>query len=142
MEPTFTRLLVTTAMLVVCAATPALSEDHFGTSGPPSAGVPLDGPPPFVEAPFAEVDGNCTECELPWRHRTGAFGEFLYLRARDSKVAFAEVVDGPAAPNVVPIQFGQLILVDEDYSPAFRVGGSFALDCDSSVVGSYTHYET
>ncbi len=86
--------------------------------------------------------GGCDYPERGW-HRTGFFGEFLYLRARDAEVAFAEEVDGPAAPPPNQgIQVGPIAVVDPDYEPAFRVGFSKCLDTESSIQMKYAHFES
>ena len=85
--------------------------------------------------------GGCLYPQRGW-HRSGFFGEFLYLRARDAEVAFAEEVDGPAAPPVPGIQVGRIATVDPDFEPAFRVGFSKCLDTESSIVASYMHFRS
>lgn len=90
--------------------------------------------------------GNCCNdkcCPWYWQHRTGLFGELMYLRPRDVEVAYAVPVDGPvAAVNGNGIQIGPTALVDPDYSAGFRVGFAYALDCESSLAGTYWNLRT
>ena len=90
-------------------------------------------------------DSHCKDSCCPpfWAHRSSVFGEFLYLRSRDGEVSYAVPTDGAVvAPPNVPIQFGQVGVVDPDYSPGFRIGGSFALDECTSLVATYTFFES
>jgi len=82
----------------------------------------------------ADCKAKCC-CPPVWAHRTGVFGEFLYLRPRDSEVAYALPVDGD-----VPI--GPVALVDQDYSPGFRVGFQVALDECTSLVATYSQLDS
>jgi len=87
--------------------------------------------------------GKEASCLPFWAHRPGVFGEFLYLRSRDGEVSYAVPTDGAVvAPPNVPIQFGNLGVVDPDYSPGFRVGRSFCLDECTSLVATYTFFES
>ncbi|MCC9609171.1 hypothetical protein LOC68_06570 [Blastopirellula sp. JC732] len=72
-------------------------------------------------------------CDQRWAHRTGGYGEFLYLRARDADVAYAQIRDG-ATP------FGRTAVADPDYSSGLRVGFWSAWDCRSSLGVSYTGF--
>ncbi|TWT29919.1 Lpg1974 family pore-forming outer membrane protein [Blastopirellula retiformator] len=74
-------------------------------------------------------------CDQRWAHRTGGFGELLYLRARDAEVAYAQIRDG-ATP------FGRTGTVDPSYSTGFRVGFWSAWDCRSSLGVSYTGFDS
>jgi len=78
-----------------------------------------------------------------FKHRTGFFGDFLYLRPRNAEIAYALPIDGPVAPtlgNEVPI--GPTAVVDFEYEPAFRVGGVFRLNDGASLVGQYTYFRS
>jgi hypothetical protein len=59
----------------------------------------------------------------------------LYLRARDSEVAFALPVNG-----AIPI--GPVGVLDQDYSTGFRAGFSHCLDECTSLVATYSHFES
>ena len=83
---------------------------------------------------------SCTEdCPPYWEHRSGVFGEFLFLHARDADVHFSTPSDGLGI-NRVPID--NALVADPAYDPGFRIGGQFALSCKSSLVASYTWYES
>ncbi len=95
--------------------------------------------------------GDCTGCCGPaciprWGHRSGLFGEFLYLRARDAEVTYAAGVDGPTTPPGNPAdpgnQVGPLAIVDPDYEPAYRVGFTRALSECSSLRAAFTKFES
>ena len=80
---------------------------------------------------------------VPWQynHRTGLFGDFLYLRPRNADVAYALPIEGTAAlGDEVPI--GAVALVDQEYEPAFRVGGNWCLTEGASIRGQYTYFRS
>lgn len=79
------------------------------------------------------------DCPCFWQHRTGIFGEFLYLHPRDADIQYAAPVDG-FGTNAVPI--GQVGVADPDYQPGFRVGGSWALTPRSSLHAAFSHFES
>ena len=65
------------------------------------------------------------------------------LRPRDAEVAYAVPIDGAIVPPPDnPIQVGPVAMVDPDYSSGFRVGGSWALDQCTSIVATYTFFES
>ncbi len=76
-------------------------------------------------------------------HRSGFFGEFLYLRARNAEVAYALPIDGPVAPvlgNGIPI--GPTAIVDLEHEPNFRAGGAFAFNEEASIAAQYTYFRS
>lgn len=77
--------------------------------------------------------GNC--------HRFSLFGEFLYLNARDSDVAYGVEVNSAVAAGQTPVQVGRIGVVDPDYQPGFRAGVNFFLDECSSFTFTYTMWE-
>ncbi len=85
---------------------------------------------------------SCGDCYAPgfWRHRTGAFGEFLYLQPTGGDVSFVQVRDGAVPLGSVPM--GPVTVTDPDYSPGFRAGFSIANTPCSSFRGAYTHFES
>ncbi len=92
-----------------------------------------------------ECSGDCGSCSgCGWCHKFAAFGEFLYLRARDAEVAYAVPVDGPVTDpiNSVPIEVGRTGVLDPDHEPSFRVGFSFVLDEYRSITAQYTMFES
>ncbi|MHC4879003.1 MAG: Lpg1974 family pore-forming outer membrane protein [Planctomycetota bacterium] len=80
-------------------------------------------------------------CEPPeiWEHQHRVFGSFLYLSPRGVDTVYATKAQGtfnlhnPIAPSEV---------ADPTYSPGFKVGGAYALDCMSSIVGTYWLYDS
>lgn len=107
--------------------------------------VYLDDCPPQACPPMQSFDpyaGNCeAPCQLPGvgTHRSGIFGEYLYLRPRGVNVPYALPQDGIGFLGSVPL--GDVALTEPDYDHGFRIGGAWAIDCDSSIVGAYTWYE-
>lgn len=79
------------------------------------------------------------ECELPWwAHRTGGFGEFLYLSPGNTDIIYArEETD----PGLTGSPTGPQGIVNIDASPGYRAGLFVALDDCSSVVTSYTRWD-
>ncbi|HPM85097.1 MAG TPA: Lpg1974 family pore-forming outer membrane protein [Candidatus Anammoximicrobium sp.] len=96
------------------------------------------------EAPaegWTAEDKLCAECCPPfWAHRTGMFGEYLLLRPRGAEVPYAVPIDD-ALPDY-PVQVAPVAIVDPDYSSGFRAGGSWALDQCTSIVATYTWFES
>lgn len=89
---------------------------------------------------------GCGSCVAPWAHRSGVFGEYLYLNAQDVEVPYAVEINGPNTAGGIltesPIQVGAIQLVDPDYQSNFRAGGVFALCDDASLVVTYTQFES
>lgn len=89
------------------------------------------------------IEKGCVECCSPfWAHATGFFGEYLLLRARNAEVPYAVPINGAIIDPDHPVQFGPVAIVDPDYSSGLRVGGSWALDQCTSIVGTYTFFES
>lgn len=74
-------------------------------------------------------------CDQRWAHRSSGYGQFLYLRARDAEVAYAQVRDG-ATP------FGRTAVADPDYSSGVKIGFWNAWDSCSSIGASYTGFRS
>jgi len=109
--------------------TPALKRVPSGTSAPSS------------ESCEAEEAG-CVEdpCSPPfWQHRTGVYGEFIYLSPRELDLRYATLVDGTIA-SAVPL--APPATADPTYQPGFRVGGAFALDREQSITVDYMYYRS
>lgn len=83
----------------------------------------------------------CNPCCAP---RCRVFGEFLYLRPGNEKVAFAVPINGAIVPpaGVAPVQIGLESVVDCDFSPGVRAGLSYCLDGCSDLVATYTYFES
>jgi hypothetical protein len=115
--------------------------------------------PPSIEPQSAEVDdwsdkdlscksddcggkgcGSCCVCN-PYRLRV--YGEVLYLRARDSEVAYAVEANSNLSPtSSIPIQTSPIAVLDQDYSAGFRAGFGICLDACSEIGASYTWFDT
>jgi hypothetical protein len=117
---------------------------------PPAPADPMATPQPLPEAVPGSACGasgcgtpGCTSCceDCPpfWEHRSGVFGEFLFLHARDADVHFSTPTDALGV-NRVPID--NALIADPAYDPGFRIGGQFALSCQASLVATYTWYES
>ena len=95
-------------------------------------------------APLADkCDDGCKSqccCPPPWAHRTGAFGELLFLRPRDAEVAYAVPIDSGLGPP--PVQVGPVAVTDPDFSSGFRAGFSVCFDECSSVALTYTLFQS
>jgi hypothetical protein len=63
------------------------------------------------------------------------------LRARKSEVAYAVPTDGPITPGQIPIQVGNVGVLESDYDIGFRAGVNIALDTVSSIDVRYTLWE-
>jgi hypothetical protein len=86
----------------------------------------------------------CDDCCSGWCHRINVFGEFLYLRPRNAEIAYAVPFNGNFAQNVPPqvVQIGPVAVLDPDYNEAFRAGFGFTLNECSSIVATYTNFES
>lgn len=79
---------------------------------------------------------NCCCGRSLWQHRSGVFGEYLYLRPTGVDMAYAFQQNAPTGPA------GAVGVVHPDYSSGFRLGGSLALDCTSSIVASFSSFDS
>jgi hypothetical protein len=73
-------------------------------------------------------------------HRTGAFGEYLFLQARGVDLAYAVPQDGIGGLGTVPI--GRVGTTNFDNDSGYRAGFTVAIDCCSSVTLTYTSFES
>lgn len=72
---------------------------------------------------------------------SGFSGEFLYLHATDADVAHAQQQNGiGAGAGTVP--FGLIGVANPHYEPGFRLGATKAFNDFSSLVVTYTFYES
>jgi major outer membrane protein len=111
---------------------PAFSEqiqaDEDAESGSVNGSIPCD---------------HCAEpgtCDPFWTHRSGIFGEYLYLHATGVDMAHAIQQNGVGGPGTTPN--GRVGTIDQNFSPAWRVGFVDALDSCSSIQGSYTNFRS
>lgn len=82
------------------------------------------------------VDSRC----LPvWEHRSGWFGDYLYMKARDVDLAYATHVDGPIQ-NAVPLAPTSVVV--PDYEPGFRIGRNHAVNAVSSIAATFWYYSS
>lgn len=87
--------------------------------------------------------GEC--CCHPYTVR--AYGEFLYLRARDAEVCYAVETNSNLPQDIsafpgVPVQTSPVGMLDQDYSAGFRAGFGICLDECSEIGVSYTWFDT
>lgn len=89
-------------------------------------------------------DGKCSgkDC-CPATYHFRAYGEYLYLRARDVEVPYAVESNLNIPTNVnPPIQTSPIALVDQDYSSGFRAGLALVLDERTELAATYTWFES
>ena len=97
----------------------------------PAASAPSAGCAPTCGIP-------CDDCFVGWSHRYYAYGGMMYLRSRDSEVAYAV---GSNSAVGVPVQVTPVSVADFDYQPGFFVGFGMTLDECSSIGVNYMQYE-
>jgi hypothetical protein len=116
--------------------------------GMPGMGMPV-GYAPEVQAPMqvpiqAGKDLG-DECEMGFGCKKWfGFGEFLYLRARDSEVAWAVPIDGATDTDPLvrpPVQVGRVGVADLDSQPGYRVGFGRFINEASSIGFTYTEWQ-
>jgi len=79
-------------------------------------------------------------CNDPWwAHRTGGFGEFLYLSPGSSDLIHAIEVTDPNPANATPT--GPVGIVDMTAQPGFRAGFTLAASHCSSLTVAYTRWD-
>ena len=79
-------------------------------------------------------------CPQPWEHRTGAFGEWLYLHPVGADLHHAQQQSGTGGAGTTP--FGTIASADPQFSSGVRTGVSVACGMCSSLAASYTFLET
>jgi hypothetical protein len=113
-------------------------------------GMPV-GYAPEVQAPAsspeqAAMSADCDDDCYPGYgcNRWYGFAEFLYLRARDSEVAWAVPIDGATDADPLvrpPVQVGRVGVADLDYQPGYRVGFGRIINEASAFGVSYTEWQ-
>jgi len=95
--------------------------------------------PPACVNPTGCATGCNAACDPTWK----VYGEFLYLRPGNDKVAFAVPINGAIVPPVgaPPVQVGPEVLVDLGFTPGVRVGAERAYGCQSALGGQFTWFE-
>lgn len=122
--------------------------DSFASPAGYMGGGPMQNQSCAVGEP--PCDGHCESgcsdcCGLGggFEHCWYFYGEFLYLRPRDSEVAWAAPIDGPiiggGAAN--PIQIRPLGVADMDYQPGWRGGIQYNTSECSGFNVQYALYE-
>jgi Legionella pneumophila major outer membrane protein precursor len=135
-------------------AAPAASPPGGQPAGPgeaepePVAAMPTPAPmaaPPVVvqeEAPLIyDPAGNSRQPKDPRRigdHETGMFGDFLYLRARNSDLVYGQPRNGI---GVLGVPAGGQGILEPEYAAGFRVGGDFALSRCGSIEASFLWWQ-
>ena len=105
--------------------------------------------PAWTNGSIGCTDGGCIGCNQggtcagscgAWAHYSTVYGEFLYLRARNSDIAYGVPVDGPitSPPSNNPIQVGPVGIVDPDHEGGYATGIRLALSPLSSLDIKYS----
>ncbi|TWT98433.1 Lpg1974 family pore-forming outer membrane protein [Stieleria varia] len=81
----------------------------------------------------------CCCCEPWWAHRTGGFGQFLLLRAGNVDHIYS-IEQNDTTANAFPT--GPIGRVNLDEGSGFRVGASWAASDCTSLVASFTRFES
>lgn len=150
MKRTWLAILATIATLVgvnvAVAQAPAGSFLQTTPSGQSFLMVPNGSgvqPAAYHSGPEVEkqsCDIECDDCFVGWTHCYYAYGGFMYLRARDSEVAYAVGVNSAVAgPGVEITRVG---VADHDYQPGFFAGFGMTLDECSSIGVQYMQFES
>jgi hypothetical protein len=92
------------------------------------------------------ADYGCVPNLCPQK-RFMIFGDYLYLRVVGADVAHAQQQDGTTPPPNAPpgagvAPYGDIGTVDIEHHPGFRVGGGIACGPCSSVMFSYSFFES
>jgi Legionella pneumophila major outer membrane protein precursor len=91
--------------------------------------------------PYCEECSRCDCCCTPfWTHRSYIFGEFLYLQPMGADIAYAIQQNGVGGAGTVPA--GRVGVVDQPFTPAYRVGFGKALNDCASIGASYANYHS
>ena len=77
-----------------------------------------------------------------WCRTVNLWGEFLYLRSRDSEVTYGVESNTSLAPPAPPVQVGRVGMVDQTADPGFRFGITYTLDESSSLTASWAMLES
>jgi len=77
-----------------------------------------------------------------WCRTWNIWGEFLYLRSRDSEVTYGVETNTSVAPPAPPVQVGRVGMIDQTHDPGFRFGVTYRLDETSSLTASWAMLES
>jgi hypothetical protein len=91
--------------------------------------------------------GGCADCcdSGGFNHCWYFFGEVLYLRPRDSEMAWAAPIDGPIVPGPInnnPIQISPFGVADMDFQAGWRGGFQYNLSECTGISARYTMFES
>ncbi|MFM2096036.1 MAG: hypothetical protein RIS70_3160 [Planctomycetota bacterium] len=75
-----------------------------------------------------------------WTDCWYAYGGFMYMRLRDSEIAYAVPANGPITPGSSAVQTGPVRVLDYDYQPGYFVGFGKFLDDYTSFGVQYTNF--
>jgi hypothetical protein len=123
---------------------PTVKEDAFSSGNTKSEVQPASFNTGVVNACAPAMDActiPCTPtvcCTPWWAHRTGIFGEILYLSAGNSDLIYALEQTGPN-PGASPT--GPLGITNIGEHVGFRVGGAIAQSDCSSLTASYARWD-
>ena len=100
------------------------------------------------ECPDCVAGSRCFNCGpqcgvAPWEHFTTFWLTGLYMRPRNADIAYAVPIDrliGTILP--IPIQVGQVDIVDPDYSLGYDLGFNLAINCLTSITFEYMSLQT
>jgi hypothetical protein len=106
----------------------------------PNAGVQPAGYHNGPETQKSSCETCCDDCFVGYQHSYYAYGGLMYLRARDSEVAYAVGVNNIGLP-ANGVQVTPVAVVDQDFQPGFFVGFGATLDECSSIGVQYMQYE-
>jgi len=146
-------LVATSAFLCLCAASSHARAQSSVTVMPPQSMTPSEVTydPAYMVNP-AETSPPCPPLYDPYvvtgqpiipqwdPYHFGIYGEFLYLTARNTDVAFAVPQDGILIAGASPV--GPVAVADPDYDPGFRAGAFFTMGPDARVSGTYTWFKS
>ena len=77
-----------------------------------------------------------------WCRTWNIWGEFLYLRSRDSEGTYGVETNTSVAPPTPPVQVGRVGMIDQTHDPGFRFGVTYMLDESSSLTASWAMLES
>jgi len=78
-------------------------------------------------------------CPPVWQ----VFGDFLYLRPCRAGISYAVPINGDIdSEPAIPVQVGPMAVADPTFEPGFRVGFGAAVSECSSLMGTFSWYES
>jgi len=142
-----TRLaLVSNLLVLLILAAPSLAQQPIAggaslTSGEWQTPLASESQPAVGEAGSCCPPCRPSACCVPvW----SVFGEGLYLRPGNDKVAFGVAINGAIEPpsGVAPVQVAPEGVVDHEFEPGFRAGLRHAVDDCATMGVTYTHFDS